>query len=492
MDEHGNRWPVLYTPAFGENRSTLYIYTLLPFEALAGLGPAVARLPAACAGIATIGLLAWVGGLLFGPHVGTTGAVFLAMNPWHVFISRFGVEASLTPFLILVALGLALSARRRPLLAMSAGIVAAGACYGYWAVRIFLPLFVIGVAWMTRSAWRSDLRSAKGRAAVALFVIAFVAVLAPLAWAHLTDAEDLAKRGLTGLAWAPDDPMETRLRNVAGRYLGHFGPSFLFLRGDPYPMHSLPRTGVFSWYLVPLILVGVGHLIRRFRESAPARIALAWVVLYPVADLLKEHPGMHALRSLPGLPGLTLVAATGAVAIYGFLRNRWERAVPVVVASFALWVGVECGRFAVPFFGDYARDTRRNVEFQADILEAFRRLENRLEDLEGIWCTTRGIHFPYVNALVGLRYDPDRWFREERRYDTGDEWNECIRFGKVRIMPYEANRLDLVSLQQNDRPDRVALLLRPGELTLGPAARPEFTITSPEGMPTLEVYILEI
>src|SRR5436190_15808939 len=39
FDEHQNRLPVFYTAAFGDNRSALFLYFLLPFELV--LGPSV-------------------------------------------------------------------------------------------------------------------------------------------------------------------------------------------------------------------------------------------------------------------------------------------------------------------------------------------------------------------------------------------------------------------------------------------------------------------
>jgi hypothetical protein len=36
-DQHGVQWPLFYMRAFGENRTTSYVYALLPFQAIGGL-----------------------------------------------------------------------------------------------------------------------------------------------------------------------------------------------------------------------------------------------------------------------------------------------------------------------------------------------------------------------------------------------------------------------------------------------------------------------
>jgi len=46
-DQVGVRWPIFYIRALGENRSALFVYLLLPFQALGGLNLWTGRLPAA-------------------------------------------------------------------------------------------------------------------------------------------------------------------------------------------------------------------------------------------------------------------------------------------------------------------------------------------------------------------------------------------------------------------------------------------------------------
>lgn len=162
-DQHGVSWPIFYTRAFGENRSTSYIYSLIPFQALGGMSIQTTRLAAAFGGLLTVLLMYFVGARLFGQATGMIAAGILALNPWHLQVSRLGVEASLSPLLILASLAAVLWAnlplvddnqrRARPLVALLAGLVLGLSLYGYWAVRIFLPLFFIAAVAVTWKVW---------------------------------------------------------------------------------------------------------------------------------------------------------------------------------------------------------------------------------------------------------------------------------------------------------------------------------------------------
>src|SRR5258705_6533900 len=152
-DQHGVSWPIFYTRAFGENRSPIYLYALMPFQAVGGLNVWTTRLPAALGGVITVALMYFVGMRLFDPWTGLVAAGLLTFNPWHLQTSRYGFEAALVPLFIMLSLAAIAWANLplddndkvpKPLTAALAGGIVGLSCYGYWAVRLFLPLFIIG------------------------------------------------------------------------------------------------------------------------------------------------------------------------------------------------------------------------------------------------------------------------------------------------------------------------------------------------------------
>ena len=98
-DEWGKPWPVFYARAFDDYRSPIYLYFLMPFQALGGMNVYTTRLPAAISGIVTVALIYFIGRRMFNPAVGLLAAAFLALAPSHVEYSQWGYEASLSPLL---------------------------------------------------------------------------------------------------------------------------------------------------------------------------------------------------------------------------------------------------------------------------------------------------------------------------------------------------------------------------------------------------------
>jgi 4-amino-4-deoxy-L-arabinose transferase-like glycosyltransferase len=506
-DQHGVSWPIFYARAFGENRSASYIYALIPFQAVGGMNEWTTRLPSAIGGILTVLLIYFVGARLFGSATGLAAAAMLAVNPWHVQTTRLGLEAALSPLLIVASLAAFLWAdlpldddrerRPRPVVAALAGATAGISCYGYWAVRLFLPVFLIGAVIVTWKAWWSLLKNRAGSHAILALVIAAAVTAGPLFWKHLTDPE-IHKRGqIAGWVWNESDTVGEKIGKALSRYPGHIGPDFLFISGDKAPDWSPPKgTGLFYWYELPLMLVGLITTLSRARSSRAARLLLVWLIFYPVADLLNEHPTSHSLRSLPGLGGLILLGAVGAVAAGGSLwqRRRTTLGICSAMAVLALILNV---RFFREFFGDdFYRQKYSLAIYANDLLEATRWLRPRLNEIDAAFITGYTLH-PDIVTLVGLSYDPQQWFRDIRevvqgpfpdgRYKYEDVY---VRYGKIRFLFGGLARPQVEALLRNGRPDHVVFIVRPGELRLEKFGRPAYEVRDPRGRTVLQIFDL--
>ena len=100
MDSHGYTNPV-YFISWGHGMNALYAYLSMPFIWTLGLNVVSIRLMQAILGSITL-LLFY--GLLKDMHEEKTavlGILLLAINPWHIMLSRWGLEANIAPFFIL-------------------------------------------------------------------------------------------------------------------------------------------------------------------------------------------------------------------------------------------------------------------------------------------------------------------------------------------------------------------------------------------------------
>ncbi len=143
MDRNGDAWPVLFS-SWGSGQNALYAYVLLPFLALFGRSVAVLRLPAALLGTVSLFLFWRLGRRYAGPRGGICALALLALNPWHLLISRWALESNLFPFCLLLGVYfLDLALRERPWRLLPAAAALGLGLYAYGTAFLFLPLFLL-------------------------------------------------------------------------------------------------------------------------------------------------------------------------------------------------------------------------------------------------------------------------------------------------------------------------------------------------------------
>lgn len=499
----GEPWPLFYYRGLGANRSALFLYFILPFQALGGLNVWTMRLPAALAGVATVWLLYWVAARLFGRPTGLIAAGLLAINPLHIEMTRWGHEASIIPLLICLPIaallwaGLPLAQRMttrssgsqddevepRPVRALVAGAVTGLCCYGYPAVRLMLPVWFLFAVLVNLRQWARLVRQ-HWRAAL-LFGIGVGMTFGPLLYMHVTQPEHINRRGAMTWLWLPEDPVPRRVEMVIDRYLAHFHPHFLFEQGDADGIAWTPGFGFVPQYYLPLWLLGLIVLLPRVKFSSAARFVLVGTLLYPAADAISWHISLHAFRSSAGLIALLLLAAAGLSPILLFLLRRRMRT--TLLALVAALIGTAAPgqiRFANSYFLDRGMQQEVYDGNAVDLVTACRWLRPRLEQYDAVIFTTLGFNQPYLATLMVFEHEPRQWFDEPRRWFNDGWWDVYRRYGKVYFLPPEERAALLREMAADDQPQRVALVLdaveaapgQPVQVIIGPADRPELVI----------------
>lgn len=492
-DWNGTPWPILYSRGYGENQSTLYYYFLLPFQAVFGMSAWSTALPSAVGGALSVLLIYLLAARLFDAWTGLAAAAALAAAPWHLLFGRWGHESGIVPLLVLAPLVL-ISVSNLPLgrasgqpprlaIAALAGGSVGVCCYGYYAVRIFLPALLLACAGAQLEDWRALPRTRRGRGAVLAFLLGAAVTLGPLAASHLLDPAT-SKRGSVMLLWSPADGIAVRVGKVAARYLAHFGTPFLFGRGDAFPLHEIPGGGPLLLSLLPWMLIGAAAVVSRLRTSPSARVLGAWVLLYPLSDCFTRHPTPNLLRSSPGLIGLALLAAVGFVAVLRW-GARWAWALAVVGAL--LFLG-ETGVRTHRFFDRFRHRADLYSLYNADLLEAAVRIRPRLAGVDAIFVSTRrsaALGQAFAVVLVGLDYAPDDWFRQPRIVERTADTDVVHAFGKIHFLVSRDDLQILRGLERDGRPQRVLFIARPEEARQTSEAE---VIRGPDGSPAFVVF----
>lgn len=104
VDSFGYTRPVYYT-VWGSGMNVLYSYFTMPFFALFGVSVTTIRLPQAILGCLSILVIYGLGKEMFhSKPMGGFFAFLLAVNPWHIQQSRFGLESNLAVPMLLTAM----------------------------------------------------------------------------------------------------------------------------------------------------------------------------------------------------------------------------------------------------------------------------------------------------------------------------------------------------------------------------------------------------
>ena len=497
-DMTGQAWPIFYGHGIGDYPATLYFYTLIPFQALGGLNVWTTRLAAAVSGIVCVPLLYWVGARMFGRLAGLLAAAMLAVNAWHLFLSRFGVGAHQCALFALLVLALLLRARLpladgpeeppRPAWAALAGLTAGIACYGFQPLRLYFPFLFLLLVASDPAAWWALRRSRVGIASVLGLALGFAVTAGPLALRHLTDPVIGHRWEMTRL-WEPGTPLPRIIALVLGRYAAHFHPDFLFARGDLFEIVKPIGQGEFAWYLLPCMLAGLAIAGTQARASRAARVLLALLAAYPAGDVISRYVSVHALRSAPGIPALVMLGALGAAGAWQWLRARSRPLAVAAAFTLALAAVVLDGRFLFRYFGEYNRRIEIYHGYQADLVEATRWLEPRLRDADQVFFTTIGMNEPWAITLVTLAHEPRRWFAEPRDMRVVGEWEVCVRYGRMHFMYRGLWEPDYKRLDADGVPQHAWFVVRPGELDL---ENPVYVVRRPDGSDALWICELTI
>ncbi len=411
MDRCGRRWPVLFI-SWGSGQNVLMSYLAIPFVALLGLSELSIRLPNALFGCLTLVVFWRLARRCGGERFGLLALGLLAINPWHIMMSRWALESNLFPFFLLTGVWLTVVARERPWALTGAAASFALSIYAYGTAFFFLPLYLIlALVWL-----RKDLRLWPFVVSLALFLV----LALPIALCQLLNVLGMEELSFLGVTL----PRLTEGRQSAVSVFAGGGFSAAmenfrtFLRmlwrggdGLSYNALSIWRGGIFYFFGLPTALVGVGVSLfcRKDRaEEGPLRIALLSGLL--CAFLIRGNINRLNMLWLP----LIYFSAVGCHALFS-RTGRWA-ALPILGAAACFLIFLNS--YASAFGGE------GNAAYFPGLGEAIAAAE---AEGETVYVTAR-VNQPYIFTLfytktppeafaASVEYaDPDAAFRQVRRY----------------------------------------------------------------------------
>ncbi len=339
-DEWGIRWP-LSPRAFGDFRAPLYTYLTIPSIALLGLNKLAVRLPAAIfGGLAVLATYLLAKELFAGEKTGAEkisllAALFLAISPWHISLSRGAFEASLTVFLMPLGIWLFLKGKKSALGYPLAALVLGINLFSYYGPKLVtLVMVFLLLIWQGKSAFKKK--------SLWLFLIIFAIfvglslqsllaggktrVMDTAAGVSAKEWEALSRRQYEAVFYGLPAEVERVFNNKITffynrfykNYLSYFSPEFLFTKGASEATYGMiPGRGLFYLIELPFMVLALIRLVK-FRDGS---LLLLLILVSPLAASLSQSEGA-ANRASTMMPFMQILSAFGALLAFDFLKKK--------------------------------------------------------------------------------------------------------------------------------------------------------------------------
>jgi 4-amino-4-deoxy-L-arabinose transferase-like glycosyltransferase len=339
-DEWGEFLP-LSPRAFGDFRAPLYTYLIIPSVAFLGLNEFAIRFPAALLGsLAVVVLYLLTKELFKNEKLALVSAFLLAINPWHLSLSRGAFEASLHVFFFPLGLLLFLKGLKSWKYLLVSGCVLGLNLFSYYAPRFFTPLVVLFLVFFYRKDFFKEKKNLLFGALFGFFVCLSVLALLAGGKTRVSDTSLLNPAGgwqrvaarQYEAVWLGFYPMvekafNNKLMLVSSdfykQYLDYFSFSFLFSRGPLEATYGMvPGRGVLYLFELPLIIYAI-YLVVKSKEK-PGLLILLLLFVSPLAAALAKGE-RAANRAVPMLPLWQIVSSVGAVGLWEYSKKKVSR-----------------------------------------------------------------------------------------------------------------------------------------------------------------------
>lgn len=448
LDTSGYPFPV-YLTAWGSGMNALESYLMIPFIALFGLEPWAVRLPQLI--VAVLSLAAAYGVLkrMADQWAALCGMFLLAVCPWHVFLSRWGLESNLAPGFLLFGLYFFLRGLEDHRFFLLSALMYGLSLYCYATIWPFVPLILLlqaGYAlWCGRMRFRGRDGLWIGLSVGILSVLALPLVLFLMVNWGWMDEIRLPFLSIPRLVVMRGNEFSlSRIPENAANLLIIF-----FSQTDGLPWNGTERFGLFYYGTLPFFFVGVYRAVRetvrgvRQRELRP----LGFLLIQLAAGVLQ---GMLIQVNVNRVNSLwTPVALLSGVGVW-FLCGRIGRR--ALLAPLILYAALFL-RFEGYYFTDYAQDAQ--WPFRYGLGEAV----NAALAQEGEICLSKNAN--YACVLFYSKMDPDEYRDTVVYANYPSAFLDVARFGRFRY-GYDANPPDPSRVYLTDSQPDLDLLAAAG------------------------------
>ena|SRR3989338_2802643 len=447
-DENNNRFP-LYIDMFGDNRPSGYHYlTILPIK-IFGLNEFATRLPGALFGSITVFAIFFLTLSIFqNRKLGLLTALFLAISPWHIGLSRASSETIVALFFILLGFSLVIvSLKKEKITYIIAGtVILSLSFFFYHTPRVFVPLFFIILAaysfpiWLkARNYYRNGFIVSLSSVTILALVLIFLVRggvgrfnqvnIFGFPETELVKAEQIREDGMAGSGIVLTRMFHNKIINYslsyASNYFEYFTGGFLFIKGGLPNWYSIPGIGLIYLTELPFFLIGFVLLATHKKHSY--KIPVIWLFVAPMTAAVTMDDVPNLQRAIVMFPVIEIIAAYGFISLIRWRNNVKHSATIFICAVFSVLIIFNFIYFLHQYFVHTKAHRTWYRNNGSD--EMIRTVSSFYNDYDKI-IITKGAGGIYPLILFYTKFDPVLYQKEGSSKDK-----EYTGFGKFFFVP---------------------------------------------------------
>lgn len=446
-DEFGRFLPLNYLESFGDFKPPVYAYLdIIPVKIL-GLTELAVRFPSAFFGVLTVLVTYFLTKRIFwnskskGMYA-LFSALFLAISPWHIMLSRAAFEANVATFFLVGGIWLFLGGmQEKKWNIILSAVFFVISIYTFNTARIVAPLLILFLGFVFRKKLIENIKQTLLAILVGLLLLLptlgfLFSSQASLRFKEVNIFTDIDVVKTSNQEIINDSSKWSRIihnRRVgyAISYLKHYfdnlNPSFLFINGDGNPKFSTQNIGQMYLWDLPFFIAGILFLLKR--KEGEWWIVPAWLLMAIIpAATARETP--HALRIETTLPTFQIFIAYGFVQLLLYMKKNVKFFEKLVIfmglllfANFFYFFRNYVVHYSYEFSGEWQYGYKDSISYVKSVEKNFKNIY-----------ITSDMGRPYIYYLFYVKTDP-RIFRADsvvRRDAFG--FVTVDRFGKYNFL----------------------------------------------------------
>lgn len=448
--------------SFGDFKLPLYSYLAIPSVLIFGLNEFAVRLPGVILGaLAVLATYLMVEKLSGNKKLSLWSALFLALSPWHMPLSRGAFEANLTTFFI--PLGVYFFYKG---LGKSRWMIFSAFCFGlnlfsYHSARLIIPLIILGLIYFNKKhfaegSFLNSIKIAVQKYKWSFLIVTFFVFLVVKAMFSGANSRALdvtifnptdgwfamsEKRFyliMSGLDMNIARLFVNKFTYVFGQFIQNYfkyvSPQFMFTDGvSDWSYGMIPGRGVLYLFEVITFSVGILAFIKR-KNSKDIGFFIFWILVSPIPAALTKGGGAAGTRAAAMMPAIQILSAYGLVYSIKLISNLNIRTLSENVLQVMLvTVLVICfAKFVVDYV--YYMPTQAGEAMQTGRDE----MAKYLDGIDGQYDkirVSRSLGVPHIWIMFYQKWDPvdvQKYSKDWLAYDDGE---------KVSIDQYDGYKL---------------------------------------------------